>query len=123
MTSLHYAAHDDQIAIVTTLLSHSANPNVSEDEMWPSLHFATESGSVDMVRLLVAHGAGLKRRANSSSDTPLTVAVKLGKRDVTAALLEFAGVELRDLNRPSRSLSPEILGFRDIYMQIVSYHS
>ena len=55
-TALHFGV--GSAAVVRTLLERGADPNIRDegDNAFP-LHFAAESGDIDIVRLLVDHGA------------------------------------------------------------------
>ena len=63
------------------LLNHGASPNIHDkDTNLTPLHDAAESGFVDIVRLLVSHGADTKAR-NSTGQTPFDVALNEGIRE------------------------------------------
>jgi ankyrin repeat protein len=55
-TALHFGVHSE--AVVRALLARGANPNIRDegDNAFP-LHFAAENGNLEIVRLLVEHGA------------------------------------------------------------------
>ncbi|KAL3447657.1 ankyrin repeat-containing domain protein [Aspergillus insuetus] len=121
-TPLHHAVRGSTIEIVRNLLDGGADPNVCEDEDWTSLHFAVEGGDIRIPKLLVERGASIEAR-NLKGDTPLMMAVRLGRREVVRALLKcgcnpdlgegrgsvihwLQGAEVKDLSGSVRCLRP-----------------
>jgi len=80
------------------LLNHGANPNVpSAQEREPALHVAARRGqSVDVIRLLVDHGADIHARRGDGA-TPWLLARRGGFDDI-ASLLESLGAETQRLS-------------------------
>ncbi len=67
--------------LVSLLINHGASPNIQDksSNLTP-LHEAAECGYVDIVRLLVSHGADTKARS-STGKTPYDIAMNDGIRD------------------------------------------
>ncbi len=58
LRALHWAVDREQQSLALHLLAHhKANPNVQDDEGQTCLHYATMCEHVELVRLLLAHGA------------------------------------------------------------------
>ena len=56
--ALHWAVDREQQSLALHLLAHhKANPNVQDDEGQTCLHYATMCEHVELVRLLLTHGA------------------------------------------------------------------
>jgi len=73
-TELHYAAVDNVPEEASRLISAGINVNARDDNHWPALHFAAQSGAVEIAQLLLEHGAEVDP-VNSSGATPLLLAV------------------------------------------------
>jgi ankyrin repeat protein len=106
---------------VKLLIDAGADPNQSEDEGWTTLHFAVESGDLEIVQFLIDNGADME--ATNVRDTPLMMAVRLGNAEVVKKLLAngcspslghgrcsahqwLAGQPVPDLTGHARSLRP-----------------
>jgi ankyrin repeat protein len=121
-SALHFAlGHGRSLSKVKLLIDAGANPNNTEDEGWTSLHFAVQSGDLEMVQFLIDNGADME--VTNVRDTPLMMAVRLGKAEVVKKLLAngcspslgqgrcsahkwLAGQPVPDLTGPARSLRP-----------------
>ena len=85
--------------VVGFLLEKGADPN-GEIEGYkgePPLHVASRNGDVEMVKLLIEHGATVDRSSNDEL-TPLHVAATLGKKEVVEILLQ-GGAKVNEENR------------------------
>ncbi|KAJ5883748.1 uncharacterized protein N7473_010634 [Penicillium subrubescens] len=72
--ALHFALrHGRSLTKVKLLIDAGADPNQSEDEGWTTLHFAVESGDLEIVQFLIDNGADME--ATNVRDTPLMMAV------------------------------------------------
>jgi ankyrin repeat protein len=56
---LHFAAQDGDLAEVTRLLNEGNSPNVFDELGKTPLHYAAAHGHLDILRLLLASGAGV----------------------------------------------------------------
>lgn len=57
------------------LLENGADPNFSNDRGWYPLHFAIQSQNMDIVKLLVEHGANINQQDGIFGNTPVFIAV------------------------------------------------
>ena len=73
-TALHYAASENDVAVVRELIERSVDVNATDDNGWTALHFAAQSNSVEVARLLVEAGAEIDP-VDSFGNTPLSNAV------------------------------------------------
>ena len=69
---LHEAAWNNQIGEVATVIGMGVDVNYGEAG-WTALHSAAGHGNLDMVTLLVAHGANIIAQ-NAIGETPLLCA-------------------------------------------------
>ena len=70
------------------------------DETWDTcLHIATERGDIEMIQLLLAHGASMTM-FNVFGLTPFTIAYKANSREIIDMFLE-RGIDLNDLGYPN----------------------
>ncbi|KAH6895887.1 ankyrin repeat-containing domain protein [Thelonectria olida] len=78
----------DKAAISRLLLSHGANPNVA-DAAWSiyAICYAMETGSTELVKLLLSHGATTDKKMHTG-ETLLLYALDNGKIDQAKALVE-----------------------------------
>ncbi|KAA8908846.1 ankyrin repeat protein, partial [Sphaerosporella brunnea] len=89
LTSLHLAAYCNRIETVKVLLAFesgrkSVNQGAEDDET--ALSRAAEAGYIEVVRLLLAHGADISS-CNSAGDSPLHLAAMMGRTEVVRVLL------------------------------------
>lgn len=71
--------------IAGLLLSHGANINAAAKHRFTPLHWAAGSGNLASVRFLIAHGANPNFQTDARQ-TPWSLSVRQGHRDVTAFL-------------------------------------
>ncbi|EFY86458.1 hypothetical protein J3458_009526 [Metarhizium acridum] len=92
----------DKVDLVRRLLEKGASPNV-KDTAWgtPALCFALESGTPDLVRLLLEHGADTDV-VTSAGEPPLMCAVDKGKMAEARMLLEH-GADADGANRQGKT--------------------
>jgi len=88
LTPLHYAAMADidNIDVVRLLLDRKANINARSDEGRTALHYASASGQVHVVQLLLEKGA--KMSTDFENKTPLALAEENGHLAVARVLNE-----------------------------------
>ena len=92
MTPLHWAAHNDQTAIVDLLLSRGANIEAQTKGGWTPLHYAAAEASAATVKSLLRRGADVRARTDDGS-TPLHLAASIGHIANVELLIE-AGADL-----------------------------
>jgi len=74
-------------AIVKVLLDHGANVNAQDDTELSPLQYAAEINSVDVMTILLDHGAQIEEEAYERKWTPILTAVKAGSLDATKLLI------------------------------------
>ena len=91
-TALIYAASGKFPEIVAALLEAGANVNARDAaERWTALMFAAVEGNVEVVRVLLSHGADVTL-VDTDGESALDFAVSRGRREVAEAL-RIAGRE------------------------------
>lgn len=96
-TPLHWACMRGHGDIVNLLLENKANPNLSMDNGWSTLHSAAETGHVSILRALVQYGGDIFKQ-DRYGDTPRRLAQIHGNNECVKYLY---GLE--------RQISDEIL--------------
>ncbi|PHZ12613.1 ankyrin, partial [Rhizopus microsporus ATCC 52813] len=74
--------------MVQTLLDLGADPNEKDYAGWTPLHEAALRGQIDVIKLLIKHGADVNARGGEELDTPLHDATENNHCDVVELLLE-----------------------------------
>jgi len=87
-TTLLDAAKEGDAAAVRTLLTQGADPNFARGDGLAALHMAADEGHVEVVRLLIAAGAGVDARTRIGGYTPLHLASGGAHLSVVRALLD-----------------------------------
>ncbi|XP_058793747.1 serine/threonine-protein phosphatase 6 regulatory ankyrin repeat subunit A-like [Phymastichus coffea] len=119
---LHVAILKNQAAIVEELLRAGANVNVSDKDGKRSLHFAAETGNVNIMKALLRHGASLDSKNYSSKCTPLYLAVEKGHVSMVEELVK-AGASVSIPAKCEKNplhLASE-LGFSEIAKVLLAY--
>jgi len=114
MNALHAAVHHRHNPIVHTLLSHGYPIDRTAAEKWhncTALHFAVATGCMDLVRILIDHGADLNRktcRAGSQSGgwSPLSIAHAHGHDHLYDLLTHFGAEHRRGIWWPGKGQPP-----------------
>jgi hypothetical protein len=84
----NYLVSENQVTMVQVLLDHAKSFNGSRSMITNSLWRAASSGSVGLVRMLLAHGADVEHRSlHSTHPTPLLAACAAGHTTVVEVLL------------------------------------
>lgn len=95
---LHCAAEAGQLAVVEYLLSRKKiNVNLSTGNGLTPLHSAIKSGSIEVVTLLVNHGANLFPTVYVKTLTPLALAESMGNQSIVKFLNKKI-VEIKETN-------------------------
>jgi ankyrin repeat protein len=79
------------VAIAKTLLACGADVSARQTDNFSPLHGAAQNGQLEMVKLLLAHGAELN--AKGGGRTPLVIALEQGHQDVAGLLRQHGGKE------------------------------
>lgn len=102
-TALHLAVRMNQPAVITALLEKGADIEACDADGDPPLEWAVETGCLELVKLLLEHGAQINRRNPSTGETVLLWAVRSGHVDVTQLLLargaDPAAIDLQSLQK------------------------
>lgn len=69
-TPLHYAALENDVALLQRLVAEGADPNARDRQGFTPLHFACQQGAAEAVRALIEAGAQVDARDNRGT-TPL----------------------------------------------------
>lgn len=99
-TPLWYAVRGVNIEICRLLLEYRANPNHRPDDDSPILMLAVDADNVELVELLLDHGAEIEEEDESASYAPtaLSRAAKNGSKDLVSCLIRRNA----DVNRPNK---------------------
>ena len=93
LTPLMLSVQDLQIDSTLQLLMGGADPNVPQPSTGDTaLHMATQLGSVQLVKLIIAYGGGIDT-LNSKSQTPIDIAKEQGNDEIVAVLEEVKAAE------------------------------
>ena len=97
-TALYYAALCGFSGLANYLIiTHGENVHAKCGERGSPLHAASYKGSLDAVRLLLAHGVDVNTESDEDESTPLHLASLFGDVDVTRLLLQHnANLNARD---------------------------
>ena len=89
MTALYVACRGNRFQTAEVLIAHGANVNFTKYEfnMCTPLHISAFRGYVDLVRLLLDHGAGIKR-VSRNGHRPLAVASMRGHVEVVGLMFD-----------------------------------
>ncbi|GFN17203.1 hypothetical protein AtubIFM55763_004360 [Aspergillus tubingensis] len=89
--ALGYAVRYNRIEIARLALEEGANPSPKLDvETWETspLHYATDKGNLEMVKLLLEFKADVDQLDLCTRMTPLSIATELGHTEIVRCLLE-----------------------------------
>ena len=93
MTPLMLSVQDLQIDSTLQLLMGGADPNIPQPSTGDTaLHMATQLGSVQLVKLIIAYGGGIDT-LNRKSQTPIDIAKEQGNDEIVAVLEEVKAAE------------------------------
>lgn len=86
-TALHWAAYQDDLALVTRLIAARAEVNAVNDHGVTPLGLACENGNAAVAGALLSAGAN-PNLTPSSGETPLMTATRVGSLEIVNALLQ-----------------------------------
>ncbi|KAM3923667.1 B-cell lymphoma 3 protein [Leptodactylus fuscus] len=117
-TPLHLAVITDQPEFVALLLQHRASPIIPDRNGQTCVHLACEYGSVRSLEALMRAGIRDLEATNYQGMTALHVAIRSGRRDITACLLEH-GADMNAMDLKSGK-SPLIQAVESGFEELVS---
>jgi ankyrin repeat protein len=85
---LHRASYRGQLQVVRFIVNGGADINICDVNINTALHYATESGSVEIINLLLDKGISVNLIGTYDSTTPLHVSAEFGQLDATKVLVE-----------------------------------
>ena len=99
-TPLFYAASSDRsfLSIVELLLNEGAEVNVLDNQGFAPLFQAVHRNSLQIAKLLIAHGADVNLTERNTQQTPLFTAVSQNNLAMIELLVNKAEVNVRDRN-------------------------
>ncbi|CAH3194929.1 unnamed protein product [Porites evermanni] len=97
---LHYAVSRASPELVMTLITKGkANLNGLDNHRFSPLHLATQRGRLDIIKILIEHGADISA-VNEESETAIHIAAREGRDEVLRHLLQrvsMTGLSCKDL--------------------------
>lgn len=81
------AVRSDDLQAVGELLKSGLDVNHEDEQGWTALSYAAGKGDLDLVKMLVEHGANVFK-ADRGQRTPYAIALAVGRADVAAYLRE-----------------------------------
>jgi len=92
ISPLHIAASNDHQKIVDLLLLHGCEVDCVDSRGFTPLMMASSEGYLDTVKKLVSSGSDVNKRASSSGECPLHMAVRQNNNEVVKFLLENGAI-------------------------------
>ncbi|KAL1766054.1 phosphatase 1 regulatory inhibitor subunit 16B isoform X1 [Sigmodon hispidus] len=117
LTALHQCCIDNFEEIVKLLLSHGANVNAKDNELWTPLHAAATCGHINLVKILVQYGADLLA-VNSDGNMPYDLCEDEPTLDVIETCMAYQGITQEKINE--MRAAPEQKMISDIHCMIVA---
>jgi len=100
-TPLMYAACYGSVVVLEAMVSASVNIDIDTPNQlgrWTALHFASDAGRLDNVKVLLEHGASVDRPSGSDR-TALHIACVKGNLDIVSTLIDHgADLGCKDLD-------------------------
>ena len=109
-TALYWACREDVLHIITFLIDHHADVNLSDRKNVSPLHLGAANGNRKACEILLNRNAQIDK-TDSSGDTPLHYAVSYGQLEAVKCLIE-KGASLEIEN--SRQRTPLIVAAREM---------
>ncbi|XP_067045027.1 transient receptor potential cation channel subfamily A member 1-like isoform X2 [Acropora muricata] len=89
---LHYVVSRASVELVEKMLTKGkANPNSLDNQKFTPLHLAAQRGRLDILEILLAHGADF-RLQNDEDETAIHIAAKEGRNEILRHLLQRASM-------------------------------
>lgn len=117
LTALHQCCIDNFEEIVKLLLSHGANVNAKDNELWTPLHAAATCGHINLVKILVQYGADLLA-VNSDGNMPYDLCEDEPTLDVIETCMAYQGITQEKINE--MRAAPEQKMISDIHCMIAA---
>jgi len=96
---------DEKEIVVKLLLDHGAKVNVAQNDGGTALHFACDTGSLEIARLLLNRGADLEAK-DGYNETPLFLACTClrGNMDIAKELVQQRGADIYSKDEDQKTL-------------------
>lgn len=112
------AAKKCDLDLIRFLVDNGANVNVRNDDGCTPLHFACESGEIDIVEYLVFKGADLE--VETFEETPLFKAVSQGHSKVVKYLIDNgANIDVRDAYSGCTLLQKAQMSYNEVIIEMI----
>jgi len=106
---LFKAIRTNNVAEVERQLAAGANHSLTEPDRFSVVHAAAMQGNIQIMQLLLDHGADIDAQTEFGETTPLMLALNNGNRDMAILLIEKGA----DISRPNRfSHTPLLLAVK-----------
>ena len=122
------AAKEGSVEIINVLLKYGLNPHVPDDKCWFPIHFAAQSGKIDVICALVEGGhADVRRKCPVAScrckkQSALHVAAEFGQYESALALLQYGSdVEATDFQQKTPAQVARDSGNKNIAFAIETF--
>uniref|UniRef100_U3JSZ8 Protein phosphatase 1 regulatory subunit 16B n=1 Tax=Ficedula albicollis TaxID=59894 RepID=U3JSZ8_FICAL len=103
---------DNYEDIVKLLLNHGANVNAKDNELWTPLHAAATCGHINLVKILIQHGADLLA-VNADGNMPYDLCEDEPTLDVIETCMAYQGITQERINE--MRAAPEQVMICDIH--------
>uniref|UniRef100_A0A670JZE6 Uncharacterized protein n=1 Tax=Podarcis muralis TaxID=64176 RepID=A0A670JZE6_PODMU len=88
---------DNYEEVVKLLLNHGANVNAKDNELWTPLHAAATCGHINLVKILIQHGADLLA-VNADGNMPYDLCEDEPTLDVIETCMAYQGITQEKIN-------------------------
>ncbi|KAG8430819.1 hypothetical protein GDO86_019964, partial [Hymenochirus boettgeri] len=117
LKALHQCCIDNFEDLLKLLLSHGADVNVTDNELWTPLHAAATCGHTNLVRILIQHGADLLA-VNADGNMVYDLCEDEATLDVIESCLTYRGITQEMINEARQA--PECHMLNDIRALVVA---